>query len=212
MDLARHLLPWAFAFLALQSFYAVPYRLGELAQMASSWRHGAAVASASLALGLGLALRRPLAALSGRLFAGLAAISPARWLCIIIAAGAALRLGWVLTFGFVVESDGATYLDLARKLASGAAYETAGTRAYWPPGFPLFLAPLIFLFGSGPAMLVILNLVLYGVTITGVFALARRLAGDGAAKAAIAMLALWPNFIGLAGTLEKETLIIALLP
>lgn len=130
----------------------------------------------------------------------------------IVLAGLALRLVWMGVFPAEPGSDGATYLELAHKLAAGEAYETAGTRAYWPPGYPFFLAAWITVFGTAKGVWLASNLVLYGVAIGGIARLTALLAAAPADKLAALLFALWPNLVAHAATPEKEMLVVALLP
>lgn len=132
-------------------------------------------------------------------------------LILIIAAGLALRLAWVLAFPATPSSDGATYLVLAGQLLNEGHYATAGTRAYWPPGYPFFLTPWLWVFGPKLAVL-ISQFALYLVGAVGCYTLAKMLAGDQAGRLAVLLFSIWPNLIALTGTPEKEALILAILP
>lgn len=132
-------------------------------------------------------------------------------LLVIIAAGLALRLAWVLAFPATPSSDGATYLGLAERLLHEGHYETAGTRAYWPPGYPFFLVPWLWAFGSKLAV-ILSQFFLYLVGVVGCYKLARTLSGDQAGRLAALLFSIWPNLIALTGTPEKEALILAILP
>lgn len=125
--------------------------------------------------------------------------------------GAALRLAWVLVFPSTPQSDGRTYLQLARALADGAPYQTAGTFAYWPVGYPLWLAGWL-QFVDVPGAVLLSQLVAYIVGFMGIYRLARRLRGEGAARIAAWSFALWPNLLAQLATPEKESVVIALLP
>lgn len=130
---------------------------------------------------------------------------------VILIAGLALRLLWTWTFPASTSSDGATYLRVALGLLADGQYEAAGTRAYWPPGYPFFLVPWLLVFS--PALAVLLSqLSLYLAGAAGCFKLARTLAGDRAGRFAALLFTLWPNLVAITGTPEKEALILALLP
>lgn len=132
-------------------------------------------------------------------------------LILIIAAGLVLRLAWVIAFPATPSSDSATYLVLAAKLLNEGYYETAGTRAYWPPGYPFFLTPWLWVFGPKLAVL-ISQISLYLVGAVGCYKLAKILAGEQAGRLAVLLFSIWPNLIALTGTPEKEALILAILP
>lgn len=129
----------------------------------------------------------------------------------ILIIGFALRLIWIWTFPASPSSDGATYIGLAQKLLNEGRYETAGTLAYWPPGYPFFLTPWLLVFN--PNLAVILSqLTLYLVGAVGCYKLAQMLSGNQAGRLAALLFAIWPNLIALAGTPEKEMLVLAILP
>lgn len=132
-------------------------------------------------------------------------------LLVIIVAGLAFRLAWVLAFPATPSSDGATYLDLAEQLLHEGHYGTDGTRAYWPPGYPFFLVPWLWAFGSKLAV-ILSQFSLYLAGIVGCYKLAQMLSGDQAGRLAALLFSIWPNLIALTGTPEKEALILAILP
>ncbi len=125
--------------------------------------------------------------------------------------GLTLRLTWVWIFPAEPTSDGASYLGLAEHLLASGRYEIAGTLAYWPPGYPFFLAPWLLIFSPALAIL-ISQLWLYVIGTIGCYKLSKFLSGDEAARIAALLFTLWPNLIALSGTPEKETLPLALLP
>ena len=168
------------------------------------------VALAGLAAGillLALATRHP--------FNGLRLKLISHWhppsLPTILLTGLALRLIWVGAFPASPSSDGATYLGLAERLLNEGCYETSGTRAYWPPGYPFFLTPWLWAFS--PKLAVILSqLALYLAGAFGCYKLAQTLSGDQAGRLAALLFSVWPNLIALTGTPEKEALVLAILP
>lgn len=138
--------------------------------------------------------------------------SGSRWFWTWLALGLCLRLAWIAAFPSTPASDGATYLDLATRLATGREYEMEGTRAYWPPGYPLWLAPWIAALGDARLAVIASNLALFGIACLGCWRAAGELAGPAGARLALPVLALWPNYVAYAGSPEKEPLLIALLP
>lgn len=137
------------------------------------------------------------------------------WCVTLILAGIALRLLWCAVFAPRQTSDGAAYMELAIKLANGEAYFTAeqlGGYAFWPPGMPLLLAPLVRLFGANVYLPMALNLLLFAIGMLATYALAKRLIGVVAARVTIALLAVWPGFIFAVGLVEKELILLALMP
>jgi 4-amino-4-deoxy-L-arabinose transferase-like glycosyltransferase len=129
----------------------------------------------------------------------------------ILVAGLVLRVIWVMVFPATPNSDGASYLGLAERLLAEGRYETAGTRAYWPPGYPFFLSPWLLVFDSKLAV-TLSQLALYLAGAFGCYKLAKMLSGEQAGRLAALLFALWPNLIALTGTPEKEALVLAILP
>lgn len=201
-----HWLMLAFAGLA---WTATPLVLARGAGLESPFLQ-AAVALAALALGSGLAWALGRSGRGAALPQRLAGW-PAPSLAASLAAGLALRLAWILAFPAQPASDGAVYLELAQRLLADGHYEIAGNRAYWPPGYPLFLMPWLAAFP--PRLAVALSQsALFAVGAAGCYHLAQRLAGDRAGKIAALLFALWPDLIALAGIPEKESVVLALLP
>ncbi len=174
---------------------------------ALSWGIAAALALLIIALVMGrgnalaMAIATRLADVAGRL--------PV-WQ--IVLGGAVLRLIWVVAFPAESGSDGAVYMGLASRLATDQTYEVAGTRAYWPVGYPLFLSLWVGMLGEGRAALLAANLFQYIVAAVGIARLAGVLAGPRAARLAALLLACWPNLVANTATAEKEMLVVALLP
>lgn len=141
-----------------------------------------------------------------------APLAVSRWFWTWLTLGLCLRLTWVAVFPSTPASDGATYLDLATRLASGRDYDMEGTRAYWPPGYPLWLAPWIATLGEARFAVIASNMALFGIACLGCWRAAGALAGPVGARLALPVLAVWPNYVAYAGSPEKEQLLIALLP
>ena len=134
--------------------------------------------------------------------------SPATWLGI----GFVLRLAWSVIHPVVPVSDGISYVKLAERIFAGGPYHAAGLRAYWPPGYPIFLAPWIGLVPWKPVAIAASNLALFLVGGAGILALGRRLIPEGHVRIALALYAIWPNLLFQAGLPEKELVLVALLP
>lgn len=128
----------------------------------------------------------------------------------IVAIGVAIRLAFGLSFPAHLESDSAAYLKLAERLLAGSPYRTDYGFAYWPPGFPIALAPFLAVLGAYAGLGY--NAVTFVLTEVVAFSLCRRLAGRRAAVLAVAFLAFWPNFIASSALLMKEDLLIVLWP
>ncbi len=134
-----------------------------------------------------------------------------------------LRILWGLKAQAPVElRDPVLYLILSDNLAAGHGYSYGpaadqGTTAYYPPGYPLALAAVVWLVKLAPFdvttfdVAVWLNVALSVATIGLVFVLGRRLAGDKVGLVAAGIWALWPNLIFHSGIVLTETLFLFLL-
>lgn len=140
-----------------------------------------------------------------------------------MAVGAVLRVLWGLKAQPPVElRDPVLYLILSDNLANGHGYSYGpgadqGTTAYYPPGYPLALAAVVWLVNLLPFdvttfdVAVWFNVGLSVATIGLVFVLGRRLAGDRVGLVAAGIWALWPNLIFHSGIVLTETLFLFLL-
>lgn len=126
--------------------------------------------------------------------------------------GMALRLSFALIVAPQPASDGATYLSLAQQLVSDGTYGSEGARAFWPPGLPLLLTPLLWLGLPKSLAVLVLGLLSFVAAALGMWNLAHRLGLQAWSSLPVWLLALWPTHILCAGLPEKELLIIALMP
>jgi 4-amino-4-deoxy-L-arabinose transferase-like glycosyltransferase len=201
----------AFLLVSLEALFAVPELSWELMMPG---REGLGTAFslgvAALAAVLLWRKREPILARLEPVAERLARVPRVRWLTGVLLLGLALRLAWALAFPVDRQtSDAGTYFDLGAQIARGEAYVTpgSGTRAEWPPGFPLLLALAFQLVGIGYPAVVLLNLALFAATLLIVDALTRRLAGEGPARLSTLLFALWPNLIASAGIASKEAVV-----
>src|SRR5271168_1679292 len=137
-------------------------------------------------------------------------LPPTVWFSGALLLGVALRVVAATAFPAKLVSDDAHYLDLAHELANGLDYAAPEGRAYWPPGLPLALAPLLPVFGTSAGL--VYNLGTFALAEIATFMLGRLLAGWRVGCLAALFLAVWPNFVFAAPLLQKECLLIALWP
>ena len=121
-------------------------------------------------------------------------------------------------------NDAGSYLTLASEVAHTGDYSTktgaGGTRgptAYFPPGFPYFIAAVDLITGNttsrGPAIRSarLSQAVLGTVTVALVGLLALELFGQAVALIALALAAIYPVLVELSGALVAENLMTALI-
>ncbi len=125
-------------------------------------------------------------------------------LAVAIIAVVALRLAVQLAMPQPVVSDSLAYLTMAQSLSHGGPMrDMFGNAAFYSPGYPMLLAPALWL-GIPP---LVVNLALSALTAWLIFTLAHRLSGDTRpALLAVAGYAVWLPSLLAASTLAKENL------
>lgn len=133
-------------------------------------------------------------------------------LAVTILIGLAVRLAVALVVAPQATSDGASYLALAQQMATTGTYGTEGARAFWPPGLPLVLTPLLWIGLPSQSAVLIYGLLSYVIAAIGIFRLGQRLGLQSWVALPLWMLTLWPGHILCTGLPEKELLVIAVMP
>ncbi|HLM65727.1 MAG TPA: glycosyltransferase family 39 protein [Acidimicrobiales bacterium] len=148
-----------------------------------------------------------------------------RWALVAIVAAAALaRIAWAVTQAQEPTGpqlrDPVLYLLLSDQVAHGHGFsypgDAGGVTAYYPPGYPLFVAAVLWVVGLAPGevsafdVALWTNVVLSVATVPLVFALGRRLASPGVGLVAAGAFALWPNLVFHSGVVLTETLFLFL--
>ena len=165
-----------------------------------------AAALAVLVSGIAFLTRRLLADRLERVAGAVARVPTRTWLAVLVLAGVGLRVIWLAAFPPVQTSDPASYFALARQLVEKGRYETADSRAYWPPGLPFSLLPAMVLFQGAWFVPAVNNLVLFVFTIVATYRLALEVADERVARIAAAAMAVWPNLAFGVGMANKELL------
>lgn len=122
---------------------------------------------------------------------------------LILVVALVLRVAWVIYVhpDPVTEGrfdDTAWYSEAARFFANGDGYVnpfTGTPTAAWPPGYPVFLGSVFWIFGEGVYQIAAANIALSLATIVVVYAIALRLFDRPTAMLAAAALAVWPGQI-----------------
>src|SRR5581483_9539377 len=181
---------------AIICFYAVPLlTLRTLIPHTPHTQVAVSVGFCVVVLTCGWRYQSRIVDVANRAISWMAKFDPPNWFAFCVLVGMAVRLGWILAFPAEPVSDGAVYVALARRLISGAPYEIANTRAYWPPGYPLFLCPWLALIPHQAISIALSNISLFLVGIVGVWKLSGALCGLSASAFAVMLFALWPNLI-----------------
>ena len=131
---------------------------------------------------------------------------------IVAALSVLARLPWVLIVHAVPTSDTYFYFLGAKSIAAGHGYAILGhPTAFFPVGWPGFLAGLFLLTGPSYAAIEVLNLVLWAVTAGLVCVLGRRLGGRAVGLVAGILVAVAPTIAIYAMRAPSEALFIPLL-
>ena len=125
----------------------------------------------------------------------------------------ATRLGVIFGIELVPSSDPAWYYQRAIELVEHRTYSEHGVpTAYWPVGYPAFLAVVMAIFGRSVTVGQVANLVLSAVSLVLLYVWCRRHWQDRRVAAlAVLLFALYPNQVGYSVVLYSEPLFITLL-
>jgi hypothetical protein len=128
------------------------------------------------------------------------------WLIAVLLLAAITRLGWVLLVPNGQYSDSVWYDAAAANLAETGTYGPDRSSAWFPPGYPFFLAAIYKLVGHSEFAGKLGNAAL-GIGLTGfTYLLGRRLAGEAVGLLGAALIAVWPNLIFHTGILSSDLL------
>jgi len=137
-----------------------------------------------------------------------AGFATARWIIpAILLLAIAVRLGVILAFPISPRTDSLWYLERGREIAAGMGYQEGGfATAFWPVGYPALIGLATLVFGPTLFGPILFNLIAQAATILLMLWLARRLGtGEGAARAAALLYAVYPAHIAYTGDTAAET-------
>lgn len=130
------------------------------------------------------------------------------WLAIILASAFALRLAWVIFTDWqpLPDDDAFRYDFAARALVNGEGYIhlNGAATAFWPPGYPLLLAMVYWLFGQEIIVAQLLNVALSTATVALIYLIGRRTLGTAPAIVGAAIVAGFPSLIFFTGVTLSE--------
>jgi 4-amino-4-deoxy-L-arabinose transferase-like glycosyltransferase len=130
-----------------------------------------------------------------------------RILIMILLAAAALRLAWVLYSPALPAQDFSDYQRLALSVVNGQGYSgTAGATAFRPPGYPLFLAALFWIFGQSLLVAKLANVALGVASVYLIYCLTRRIFTEQEGIIAAVLTACMPSLILYTSLLATENL------
>lgn len=195
-----------FVLFCLEAIFSLPYRSVYLLRQSvfQAWIASLCVLAT---VGICFTFRQPILLALVRLLR-VPSIGNKTWLSFWLVFGLALRVVWVLCFPVTPKSDHLAYFQIATSMAQGHT----GAGAFWPPGFPLFLAPFFMAFGARLWVAHFCALLLFVATYLLTYALAYRIRGGLASRIAPMLVAIWPGYFTLAGINCKEGFLAALVP
>src|SRR5947209_5411303 len=128
------------------------------------------------------------------------------WIVAVLGLALCVRLAWVLLVPNAQYSDSVWYEAAAANLAANGVYGPDQPSAWFPPGYPFFLAGIYKLAGHAELAGKLGNVAI-GVALTGfTYLLGRRLMGEAVGLLSAAMVAVWPNLIFHTGILSSDLL------
>jgi 4-amino-4-deoxy-L-arabinose transferase-like glycosyltransferase len=131
---------------------------------------------------------------------------------VVVALSVLARLPWVLLVHAVPTSDSYFYFLGAKAIAAGHGYAILGhPTAFFPVGWPGFLAGMFLFTGPSYAAVEVLNLILWAVSGGLVYALGRRLGGRAVGLVAGVLVAVAPTVTVYAMRAPSEALFVPLL-
>lgn len=105
-------------------------------------------------------------------------------------------------------SDFGWYFQRGQSIADGAGYSVNGVpTAYWPVGYPGFLAIIFSIFGDSLFLAKLANVILYLAIIILAYLFSKRMfQNEQAARITLFILAFYPNHIAYSSLLASETI------
>ena len=120
-----------------------------------------------------------------------------KWLALIVGVALAIRVAWVLIFQTTPSWDGPEYDAHGWRLAQGQGYVLAdGTpTAFWPVGYPAFLAVIYLIFGHSWLAAGMANALFGAVSVALTYRLAREVLSSRLSLVAAGLVAFLPSHI-----------------
>jgi len=136
----------------------------------------------------------------------------AKFLLLFLGLGLVLRMLWILLVPTQLYADWKWYDDAAYHLSQVWRYEENGVpTAYWPIGYPLFLAVIYRIFGHSYLVVHLISVLLSLCICFLTYVIAKRLVGPVTARLSLVILVLFPGQIFYTNVLSSEILFTTLL-
>lgn len=128
-----------------------------------------------------------------------------RWMLLILCLSLAVRLLWAGVSPALPASDAKYYTDSGLLMANGEGFLNRGKpTAYWPVGYPAFLAGIYAVFGYSVELVKVVHAALGAATVLMVFLIAGPVFGEATARIGSLLLALSLNNISYSAILFSE--------
>jgi 4-amino-4-deoxy-L-arabinose transferase-like glycosyltransferase len=139
-------------------------------------------------------------------------IEEANFLFLFLGLALVLRILWITLVPTQLYADWKWYDDAAYHMSQVWRYEENGLpTAYWPIGYPLFLAIVYWIFGHHYFVVEFINVLLSLCICAFTYLVARRLIAPLAARLTLVVLALFPSQIFFTNVLASEIIFTVLL-
>jgi 4-amino-4-deoxy-L-arabinose transferase-like glycosyltransferase len=136
----------------------------------------------------------------------------AKFLLLFVGVGLALRLLWITFIPTQLYADWEWYDKLAYNMSQVWRYEEDGApTAYWPIGYPFFLATIYWIFGHSYFAVKFISVLLSMSICLFTYLAAKRIVGPLGARLSLVILALFPSQIFFTSILASEILFTAFL-
>ncbi len=134
------------------------------------------------------------------------------FLLLVFGVGFTLRLLWIILFPSQIYSDWKWYDDAAYHMSQIWRYEENGLpTAYWPIGYPLFIAIIYWFFGHSYFMVKFVNVLLSSGICILTYLIARKMVSPISSRLTLLILTFFPSQIFFTNVLASEILFTVLL-
>jgi 4-amino-4-deoxy-L-arabinose transferase-like glycosyltransferase len=128
-------------------------------------------------------------------------------LALAVITAALVRVVWAYRHGLALEQEGVEYVRIAENLIRGRGYVgifNNGTQLNFPPLYPLMIAVLSFVTGSGESAARAINIAFGAALVVPMFLISERLYGRRAALAVAALVVFHPVLIAAGASTYSE--------
>lgn len=145
-------------------------------------------------------------------FKRLVSVKELNFLLLFLGLALVLRIAWIILIPTQLYADWKYYDKIAYHMSQVWSYEENGIpTAYWPIGYPLFLAIIYRIFGHSYFMVGVINVLLSLCICMLTYLIAKSLVGPSTSRLTLLVLAFFPSQIFFTNVLASEILFTVLL-